>query len=123
MRVMLKSKIHRARVTGVDLDYEGSIAIDKNLMEAADILPYEQVHVVNVNHGARVETYAIEAEAGSGTIGIRGAAARLAAIGDVVIILTYRHVNEEDTLDYHPTLVYVDKCNSVVRTSQSIAHA
>ena len=120
MRVMLKSKIHRARVTEVEVNYEGSIAIDRTLMAAADILPYEQVHVVNVNNGARFETYAIEAEAGSGMIGIRGAAARLAAVGDVVIILTYRHVNEEDTLDYHPTLVYVDEHNAITRSRRAI---
>jgi aspartate 1-decarboxylase len=122
MRVMLKSKVHRARVTEVDVNYEGSIAIDKRLMAEADILPYEQVHVVNVNNGARFETYAIEAEAGSGTIGIRGAAARLAAVGDIIIILTYRHVNEEDTLNYHPTLVYVDE-NNVITRSRRAVHA
>jgi aspartate 1-decarboxylase len=96
MRIMLKSKIHRAHVTEVDVNYEGSIAIDKHLMEEADILPYEQVQVLNVNNGARFETYAIEAEPDSGVISIRGAAARLAAVGDVIIILTYCHVEEEE---------------------------
>jgi aspartate 1-decarboxylase len=91
---MLRSKIHRARVTGGNVDYEGSITIDKALMEAADILPYEMVHVLNVNNGARFQTYAIEGKAGSGEIVLNGAAARLAATGDIVIILTYCTVSE-----------------------------
>ncbi|GAH41428.1 unnamed protein product, partial [marine sediment metagenome] len=95
MRVMLKSKIHRAHVTEANIDYEGSITIDKRLMQEADILPYEQVQVLNVNNGARFETYAIEAEPGSGEIGIQGAAARLATVGDTVIILSYCQVEDE----------------------------
>jgi aspartate 1-decarboxylase len=116
MRVMLKSKIHRAHVTHVDIDYEGSISIDKKLMEEADILPYEQVQVLNVNNGARFETYAIEAEPDSGEIGIRGAAARLAAVGDVVIILTYCHLEDEEARDFAPKVVYVDRKNAVTKT-------
>ena len=88
MRIMLKSKIHRARVTQLNIDYEGSITIDKKLMEEADILPYEQVQVLNINNGARFTTYAIEGERESGEICINGAAARLVAKGDVIIILS-----------------------------------
>ena len=122
MRVMLKSKIHRARVTHANIEYEGSISIDKKLMEAADILPFEQVHVLNINNGARFETYAIEAEAGSGEIGIQGAAARLASAGDKVIILTYRQVEEAELQNHHPTRVYVDEKN-VITEVKSAAEA
>lgn len=114
MRTMLKSKIHRARVTQVDLDYEGSIAIDRSLMEASDILPFERVEVLNVNNGARFSTYAIEGEANSGIIGINGAAARLAAKGDIVIILSYRQVPDDDAVNMAPRIVRVDSRNRVV---------
>ena len=119
MRVMLKSKIHRARVTHANIEYEGSISIDKKLMEAADILPYEQVHVLNIDNGARFETYAIEAEAGSGEIGIQGAAARLASAGDKVIILTYRQVEEAELQNHHPTRVYVDEKNVIIEVKSA----
>jgi aspartate 1-decarboxylase len=120
MRVMLKSKIHRARVTQANIDYEGSISIDKNLMEAADILPYEQVQVLNINNGARLTTYAIEAGAGSGEIGIQGAAAHLVGVGDRVIILTYCDVEESEVHNHHPTRVYVDE-NNVITEVKSAA--
>jgi len=113
---MLKGKIHRARVTQVDVDYEGSITIDKSLMEASDILPYEQVEVLNINNGARFSTYAIEAEPGSGTICINGAAARLAAKGDIVIILSYCHVPDDEAINVIPKMVYVDENNRIVET-------
>ena len=113
MRIMLKSKIHRARVTDVNIDYEGSISIDKRLMEEADILPYEQVHVLDVNNGARFTTYAIEGR--EGEICINGAAARLAAVGDTVIILTYCHVEDEEAHNFAPKLVYVDAKNAITR--------
>ena len=116
MRTMLKGKIHRARVTQVDVDYEGSITIDKSLMEASDILPYEQVEVLNINNGARFSTYAIEAEPGSGTICINGAAARLAAKGDIVIILSYCHVPDDEAINVIPKMVYVDENNRIVET-------
>ena len=116
MRTMLKSKIHRARVTQVDLDYEGSIAIDRSLMEASDILPFERVEVLNVNNGARFSTYAIEGEANSGIIGINGAAARLAAKGDVVIILSYCQVRDDDAVNMTPRIVRVDSRNSVAES-------
>jgi len=118
MRVMLKSKIHRATVTDCNVNYEGSITIDRKLMQEADILPYEQVHVLDVNNGARLMTYAIEGEFGE--ICLNGAAARLASKGDIVIILTYKNVNEEETADYHPRLVYVDARNRIVSTKGAI---
>jgi len=108
---MLQSKIHRARVTGADINYEGSITIDTRLMKAADLLPYEQVAVLNVNNGARFETYVIEGE--KGEICLNGAAARLAMKGDVVIILSYQSVPEENLNDYHPKLVYVNEHNDI----------
>ena len=114
MRTMLKSKIHRARVTDANLDYEGSISIDRLLMEAADILPYEMVHVLNVNNGARLQTYAIEGEKGSGEICINGPAARLVSRGDTVIILSYAVVGDEEARSIEPKLVYVNEQNAIV---------
>lgn len=120
MRIMLKSKIHQARVTEVNIDYEGSISIDKKLMEEADILAYEQVHVLNLNNGARFETYAIEAEADSGEIGIKGAAARLVAIGDAIIILSYCYVEDDQAGNFTPKLVYVDAKNAITETKRMV---
>jgi aspartate 1-decarboxylase len=113
---MLKSKIHRARVTQCNIDYEGSITIDKDLMEAADLLPYEKVDVLNINNGARFHTYAIEGEGGSGEICLNGAAARLVAKGDIVIILSYHVVAEEEAAIANPRLVYVNSENRIVDT-------
>ena len=110
---MLKSKIHRARVTNANINYEGSITIDKRLMEEADILPYEQVHVLNVNNGARFTTYAIEGARDGGEICLNGAAARLAVKGDLVIILTYSQVSDDKIDKYAPKLVYVDEKNHI----------
>ena len=123
MRVMLKSKIHRARVTDANIDYEGSITIDKKLMEAADIMPYEQVHILNINNGARFHTYAIEGKAESGEICLNGAAARLVTRGDIVIILTYHEMEDADCKDYHPRLVYVDEKNRITHTKGVIDEA
>jgi aspartate 1-decarboxylase len=114
MRTMLKSKIHRARVTQVDLDYEGSISIDRSLMEGSDILPFERVEVLNVNNGSRFSTYAIEGEANSGIIGINGAAARLAAKGDIVIILAYCQVPDDEAINMIPRIVRVDSRNRII---------
>jgi len=111
MRTMLKSKIHRARVTGVHLDYEGSIAIDRDLLAEADILPHEQVHILNLNNGQRFTTYAIEGE--KGQVDLRGAAARLAQKGDIVIILTYCQMQDEEARSYEPRVVYVDEKNRI----------
>ena len=116
MRTMLKSKIHRARVTQVDLDYEGSIAIDRSLMEGSDILPFERVEVLNVNNGARFGTYAIEGEANSGIIGVNGAAARLVAKGDIVIILSYCQVPDDEAVNMAPRIVCVDRRNRIVES-------
>lgn len=114
MRTMLKSKIHRARVTDANINYEGSITIDSQLMAKADILPYEQVHVLDVNNGARFTTYAIEGEGGSGCICLNGAAARLAVKGDIVIILSYTTVPEEEAKIFKPTIVHVNEKNAIV---------
>lgn len=118
MRTMLKSKIHRAHVTETNIDYEGSITIDKKLMEEADILPYEQVEVLNINNGARFSTYAIEGECGE--ICINGAAARLAVKGDVVLILAYSHVDDSEARSFTPKLVYVDAKNAITGTKRAV---
>jgi len=117
MRTMMKSKIHRARVTQVDLDYEGSITIDRVLMEASDILPFERVEVLNVNNGARFNTYAMEGEANSGIIGINGAAARLVAKGDIVLILSYSQVPDDEAISITPSIVRVDNQNRIIESS------
>jgi aspartate 1-decarboxylase len=117
MRTMMKSKIHRARVTQVDLDYEGSITIDRVLMEASDILPFERVEVLNINNGARFSTYAIEGEANSGIIGINGAAARLVAKGDIVLILSYSQVPDDEAISITPSIVRVDNQNRIIEPS------
>lgn len=114
MRVMLKSKIHRARVTDANINYEGSITIDKKLMEAADILPFEQVHVLDINNGARFTTYAIEGE--QGEICLNGAAARMVVKGDLVIILSYCHVDDSKARHFMPQLVYVNEKNAITET-------
>jgi aspartate 1-decarboxylase len=116
MRTMLKSKIHRARVTQCNVDYEGSITIDKDLMEAADLLQFEKVEVLNINNSARFHTYAIEGQRGSGEICLNGAAARLVAKGDIVIILSYHLVAEDEAARFSPRLVYVDSQNRIVDT-------
>ena len=116
MRTMLKSKIHRARVTMCNVDYEGSITIDKHLMEAADLLTYERVEVLNINNSARFSTYVIEGERGSGEICLNGAAARLVAKGDILIILSYHEVPENEAATTTPRLVYVDSINRIVDT-------
>lgn len=116
-RFMLKSKIHRATLTGTELDYEGSIAIDSNLIQAADMLPGEQVHVLNVHTGSRLITYVIEAEPGSGTVMLNGPAARLGMPGDVVVILSYCTVPDDEARKLVPRVVLVDEKNRVRRTN------
>lgn len=120
LRTMLKSKIHRATVTGADINYEGSITIDPHLMEAADIVPYEQVQVLDVNNGSRLTTYAIEGHPGSGDVIMNGAA-RLVAEGDIVIIVTYTDIAEEAARGHMPALVYVDANNRITRMAEKIA--
>lgn len=112
-RIMLKSKIHRATITDADLNYEGSITIDEELMEKADILPYEQVQVYNINNGNRFETYAIKGEPGSGTICVNGAAARKVSKNDLIIIVSYFTLSEEESIKHVPKLVYVDSKNKI----------
>ena len=113
---MLKSKIHRATVTDADIDYEGSITLDPVLMEAADILPYEQVHILDISNGSRLTTYVIEGSRGSGEVAINGAAARLVSAGDTVIILTYVEMEDQAARTCQPRLVYVDENNRIRHT-------
>jgi aspartate 1-decarboxylase len=112
-RIMCKSKIHRATVTDANLNYEGSISVDPTLLEAADILEYEQVHVVNIANGARFETYAMRGREGSGEVVINGAAARLVQPGDMVIIFSYASYEAAELEDFQPTFVFVDADNRV----------
>lgn len=107
----MKSKIHRATVTDANLNYKGSITIDKKLMELANILPNEKVQVVNNNNGSRFETYAIEGEEGSGIICLNGAAARLCQVGDIVIIISYAIMDDEEAKSYEPKIIFVDEKN------------
>ena len=110
---MFRSKIHRATVTMSELYYEGSITVDKDLLDAADILPYEKVQVVNLNTGSRLETYTLEGPAGSGMICLNGPAARLGTVGDEVIIITYTVMNDEEAKKHKPKIVLVDKNNRI----------
>jgi aspartate 1-decarboxylase len=122
-RTMLKSKIHRATVTQADLHYVGSVTIDLNLMEAADLLPGEQVVIVDINNGSRLETYTIVGPRGSGIIGINGAAARLVQTGDTVIIISYATMTDAEARDYKPRIVHVDEHNGIVRLGSDAAEA
>lgn len=118
--MMLKTKLHRARVTHAELEYEGSCAIDSELLDAAGIHEYEQIHIYNINNGERFTTYAIRAEAGSGIVSINGAAARKASVNDLVIICAYVGVPQEALADFKPNLIYVDADNRIVRRSDKI---
>ena len=120
-RTMLKSKIHRATVTQADLHYVGSLTVDAELMEAADLLPGEQVHVVDINNGARLETYLIEGPRGSGVIGINGAAARLVHQGDLVIIISYACLDDAEAGVFAPRVVHVDAGNRLLGTGSDPA--
>ena len=115
LRTMCKSKIHRATVTDANLNYVGSITIDQELMEKADILPYEKVQVVNNNNGARLETYVITGERGRGDVCLNGAAARLVQPGDKIIILSYAQYSSEELKDFMPKVVFVDEENRVIQ--------
>ena len=112
-RELFKSKIHRATVTDANLNYEGSVTIDEDLMTAADLLPHERVQVVNVNNGARFETYVLPGEAGTGVVCLNGAAARLGEIGDRVIIISYAHFEEAEATAHQPRVVTVDERNRI----------
>ncbi|TDQ75740.1 L-aspartate 1-decarboxylase [Sphingobacterium yanglingense] len=112
---VMKSKIHRARVTQAELNYVGSITIDEDLMEAADILANEKVQIVNNNNGARLETYVIPGERGSGTICLNGAAARMVQVGDIVIIISYALMDREEARTHQPRLVFPDDHNRLIK--------
>jgi aspartate 1-decarboxylase len=120
-RTMLKSKIHRACVTGADLHYVGSITIDRELLEAADMLEHELVHVLDVDNGARLETYTIAGERGSGEVTINGAAARLVQPGDTVIVVSYASYSEAELEAYEPRVVHVGAGNSIVAVDDRVA--
>ncbi len=120
-RTLLKSKLHRVRVTASELEYEGSCAIDENLLEAADIREYERIEIYNVNNGERFATYAIRGQRGSGMVSVNGAAARKAAVGDILIIATYSQYSEMELAQFEPTLIYVDEKNRIKRIGTQIA--
>lgn len=119
-RMMLKSKLHRVTVTQAELHYEGSCAIDEDLLDAADIREYQQIEIWNVDNGERFTTYAIKAERGSGTISVNGAAARKASPGDLLIIATFAMINEVELAKFEPDLIYVDARNRITHRSRSI---
>ena len=118
--ILLKAKLHRARVTHAELDYEGSCAIDSQLLEAAGMLDYEQIQIYNVTNGERFTTYAMRAEAGSGVISINGAAAHRAKPGDRIIICAYCQVSAAEAMNHKPRLIYLDERNHITRTSNAI---
>ncbi|MBA2763310.1 MAG: aspartate 1-decarboxylase [Thermoleophilaceae bacterium] len=120
-RTMLKSKIHRATLTGSDLNYVGSITIDADLLDAADILEHELVHVLDIDNGARFETYTIAGARGSGEVTVNGAAARLVHTGDKVIVVSYASYDEVELADYEPLVVHVDAENSIVTVDSAVA--
>ena len=123
LRTMMKSKIHRATVTQADLHYVGSVTVDEDLLDAADLLPGELVHVVDITNGARLETYTIAGERGSGVIGINGAAARLVQPGDLVILIGYAQMETAEARSFRPHVVFVDAENRVVGTGDDPAEA
>ncbi|MFF2775691.1 aspartate 1-decarboxylase [Streptomyces sp. NPDC058052] len=120
-RIMLKSKIHRATVTEANLNYIGSVTVDADLMDAADLLVGEQVHIVNINNGSRLETYVIEGERGSGVICLNGAAARLVAPGDLVILIGYANVDDEEAAKLEPKVVFVDEQNRPLKLGSDLS--
>jgi aspartate 1-decarboxylase len=123
LRTMMKSKLHRATVTQADLHYVGSVTVDEDLLDAADLLPGELVHIVDITNGARLETYTIAGERGSGVIGINGAAARLVHPGDLVILIGYAQMTTEEARELKPHVVFVDADNKVLATGYDAAEA
>ncbi|MGA9101007.1 aspartate 1-decarboxylase [Aeromicrobium sp.] len=123
MRTMMKSKIHRATVTQADLHYVGSVTVDEDLLDAANLLPGELVHIVDIDNGARLETYTIAGERGSGVIGINGAAARLVHPGDLVILIAYGQMEDAEARELEPSVVFVDSENRVIGTGSDPAEA
>jgi aspartate 1-decarboxylase len=122
-RTMLKSKIHRATVTQSDLHYVGSVTVDEDLMDAADLLAGERVAIVDITNGARLETYVIPGARGSGVIGINGAAAHLVAPGDLVIVLSYGTMDDAESRHYRPRVVFVDADNRILHQGSDPGHA
>ncbi|WP_395657040.1 aspartate 1-decarboxylase [Nocardioides sp.] len=122
-RTMMKSKIHRATVTQADLHYVGSVTVDEDLLDAADLLPGELVHIVDITNGARLETYTIAGERGSGVIGINGAAARLVHPGDLVILIGYGQMETAEAREHQPHVVFVDADNKILATGYDPAEA
>ena len=120
IRTMLKSKIHRATVTGSDLHYVGSITVDQDLLDAADILEHELVHVLDIDNGSRFETYTISGARGSGEVRINGAAARLVHPGDTVIVVSYATYSPEELAEYEPRVVHVNQDNAIVRVDDAV---
>jgi aspartate 1-decarboxylase len=120
LRTVLNAKLHRVTTTHAELDYEGSCAIDSELLEAAGIHEYEQIQIYNINNGERFVTYAIRAEAKTGIISVNGAAAHKARPGDLLIICTYSQINSEHIAQHHPTLIYVDAANCIVGKKNAI---
>ena len=123
MRTMMKSKIHRATVTQADLHYVGSVTVDEDLLDAANLLPGELVHIVDIDNGARLETYTIAGERGSGVIGINGAAARLVHPGDLVILIAYGQMEDAEARELEPHVVFVDSENHIIGTGTDPAEA
>ncbi len=123
MRTMLKCKIHRATVTDAQLHYEGSVTVDRTLMDAAGLVEYEQVHIWNVDNGNRFSTYVIQGEPGSGVICLNGAAARQVSKGDLVIIASFATYDEKELANFEPTLVYVDKANRITNVKRKVESA
>ncbi len=123
LRTMMTSKIHRATVTQADLHYVGSVTVDEELLEAADLLPGELVHIVDVTNGARLETYTIAGERGSGVLGINGAAAHLVHPGDVVILIAYGQMETAEARSFRPSVVFVDQDNRITGTGSDPAEA
>lgn len=121
LRQLFKSKIHRATVTQADLDYEGSVTIDEDLLDAAGMLPYEAVHIWNVTRGSRLETYILKGERGSGVVCINGAAAHLNKPGDLVILATFAHYDEAQAQAHEPTVVFVDEHNRIKALGPEVA--
>ncbi|HWK76704.1 MULTISPECIES: aspartate 1-decarboxylase [unclassified Microbacterium] len=119
-RTMLKSKIHRATITGSDLNYVGSITIDADLLDAADILENEQVHVLDVDNGARFETYTIAGERGTGVMQVNGAAARLVHSGDTIIVVSYASYSRSELEEYEPVVVHVDRGNGIIQVDDAV---
>ena len=119
-RIMMKSKLHRVHVTHAELEYEGSVAVDSKLLDAADIREYERVEIYNLKNGERFSTYAIRAEAGSGIVSVNGAAAHKADPGDIVIICAYAEYEERELVNFKPRLVYVDANNRITHTRNAI---